>query len=526
MVLLQHSTGVSGRPPAATGTALGQRIIECVDRPVAGYLVATGALALLTAALAPLLDERHIVDVAMLYLLVTLLIAARWGYGAGIFSATAADLLVNFFYVPPLHRFTVQEPVNLAGLGIFLAVALFGAFMLSRLRAQAANARARERETSVLLGATREIAHAATPRQALDRLSEVIARAVGARGCAVLAGDPLRVVGATIDAPSALAPTRDELAICGEALRTGAPARLSPVLAGKRKGPNRGAAFYFPLPGSTPAVLRLSGELSAGIVHGQLLQALGNEASIAFERLRLAREAERVLSLQRADELKSALLSSVSHDLRSPLTAIKAAASSLRDESVDWSSEDRRSFLETIESQTDRLTTTVSNLLEMSRIEGGAVRPTIEAIEVGPLFEELILATVAAAHGRHVTSCAASGLWVKADYGLLQQALANLVENAAKYSTPGGPIALEAAPSPGRVTLSVRDSGPGIPPEDLPHLFEKFYRGKSAGAVKGTGLGLSLVKAMVELCGGSVSVESTEQGTRFTISLPSAVPPV
>jgi two-component system sensor histidine kinase KdpD len=497
-----------------------------VDRHFAGYVVATLALAALTAALAPLLDERHIVDVAMLYLLVTLLIAARWGYGAGIFSAIAADLLVNFFYVPPLHRFTVQGPVNLAGLAIFLAVALFGAFMLSRLREQAAHARARERETSVLLGATREIAHAETPRQALDRLSEVIARAVGARGCAILAGEPLTVVAATVDSPSGLAPTRDELAVSSEALRSGAPARLNPVPAGKRGATNRAAAVYFPLAGPQPAVLRLVGELSSEMVHSQLLQALANETSIALERLRLAREAERVLSLQRADELKSALLSSVSHDLRTPLTAIKAAASSLRDETVDWTADDRRSFLETIESQTDRLTTTVSNLLEMSRIEGGAVRPTLEAIEVAPLFEELTLAASHAGSGRQIVSCAPPGLWMKADYGLLQQALANLIENAARYSTPGEPIFLEAAPSPGRMVLSVRDTGPGIPSEDLPHLFEKFYRGRAAGPVKGTGLGLSLVKAMVELSGGTVSVESTDQGARFTLSLPSAAAPI
>jgi len=232
-----------------------------------------------------------------------------------------------------------------------------------------------------------------------------------------------------------------------------------------------------------------------------------------------------VEALRRADEFKSILLSGVSHDLRSPLTAIKAAVQSLRDDTVAWTREDRSNFLAVIEGETDRLTATVQNLLEMSRLEGGAVKPRLEPIEVEPLLEEIALASSRTTPGRTLRVDAPAGLWLQADYGLLAQALHNLVENAAKYSKPGGGIVLGAENRAGRVTLFVTDEGPGIPERDLPHIFEKFYRGEHQGKIKGAGLGLAIVRAMVELIGGRVSVESSEKGARFSIDLPASAGP-
>lgn len=484
-----------------------------------GYLVASALLVGLTTVLAPLLDERHIVDVALLYLLLTLVVAARWGYGVGVFTAIGADLAVNFFYVPPLHRFTVQEPINLAGLLLFLCVAVFGAYMLSRLREQAARARANAAETAFLLGATREIVRAGTPRQVLDRICDALARAAGARGCAIIAGPPFAVAGATIDNASSAPLTRNELAVVEAVVRSREPARMLAETAHDRP------STFVALPESRSALLRFAGDIAPEVLARPVVQALVNEASAALERARLAREAERAAALERADEFKTVLLSSVSHDLRSPLTAIKAAVSSLRDESVEWSLEDRRSFLQTIESQADRLNGTVSNLLEMSRLEGGSAHAHLEAIDVGLFLEEVELALAGSVAPRPFDVMKPEGIWAKADYGLLTQAVTNLVENAVKYSTPGALIRIEASRTPGRVTLTVADMGPGIGAEDLPHVFEKFYRGKSVNSSSGTGLGLALVKAMVELCGGAVSVASSSAGSRFAISLPAAVAP-
>jgi two-component system sensor histidine kinase KdpD len=230
-------------------------------------------------------------------------------------------------------------------------------------------------------------------------------------------------------------------------------------------------------------------------------------------------------SLQEADRFKSALLSSVSHDLRSPLMAISTSVESLADESVQWSAEDRAAFIGTIQAESARLTATVNNLLEMSRVEGGAITPHLEPIDAGQLVEEVTIATAERTRGRQIEAAAPDETWFRGDWGLVLQSMTNLVENAAKYSTPGRPINIDATRNGSQVLLSVADGGPGIAGEDLPHIFEKFYRGSGASKTKGSGLGLSIVKAMVELSGGQVSVESSAAGTRFTLAFPVAAAP-
>ena len=487
--------------------------------------LAASALAAITLTLAPLVDERQITNVALLYLLATLAAAALWGYRVGIFAALTADILVNFFFIPPLHRFTVQRPENLVTLILFLAVALVGALMLSRFRAQVTRANSREAETLILLNASREVVREANPRIAIDRLCEVVGRALKARGCAILSGEPLAVAGSTVDRPSSAPPTREESAVALQATSSAEIVRLRESTA-TPSGQAGVRATFVPLPGGARGVLRLLGPLQAppGVDGDRLLGALADEASLALVRASLAREAGRAEALARAEEFKSVLLSSVSHDLRSPLTAIKAAVTSLRDTSVQWTEEDVDAFLETIESQTDRLSKIVSSLLEMSRLESG-VTANLEPIDLCPLIDEALQATRVTTAGRLVQSEETEGLWVRADYALLLQAIANLIDNAAKYSTPGLPIAIESDARPERVFIRIRDYGTGIPENDLPHIFEKFYRGSRVGAVKGTGLGLALVKAMVETCGGSITVESSNAGTVFEISLAPAVAP-
>lgn len=269
-------------------------------------------------------------------------------------------------------------------------------------------------------------------------------------------------------------------------------------------------------------MLRVRGPMSAPplVDIDRLLRSFADQASVALNRALLAKEAAQTEVLRRADEFKSLILSGVSHDLRTPLTAIRAAVDSLLDGGVDWSSEDRRSFLTTIDTQTDVLSSTVNNLLEMSRLEGGAVQPTLEPIAVDELLENVRLMTAGATAGRIVTADCPEGLNATADYGLLTQALVNLVENAAKYSAPGGAIHLAGSANSGTVSLVVSDDGPPIPASDLPHLFERFYRGSQAGKLKGSGLGVAIVKATVEVCGGTVQVGPGSKGNDFIIQLP------
>lgn len=479
---------------------------------------ATLGLGLLSAVLAPTLGASHITVASLLYLLATLVVAARWGYAVGFGMAVAANLAVNFFFVRPLHRFTVASTDNVAALAVFLGVAAIGAWMLSRAREQTARALAHQADTEALLRATRAVADAPKPRAALNHLCEASARAVGARGCSLLTGEEMAVTGATIDDEANAPPDRDQVAAAFEALRVMDIIRLG-------GGRARAERAFYPLEAAGPAVLRFLGGVDAEALRTSLFLGLANEFRATLRRASLDAAAERARDLEKSGDFKSLLLTSVSHDLRTPLTAIKAAISSLRDDSVAWTDADRRAFLETIESQTDRLTKTVTNLLEMSRLEGGGDQPRAELIEVGALLAEVALLTAGRTAEREVSYGAPEGLWVRADYGLLVQALANLVENAAKYSTAGSPISLTGSGTPGRVFLTVANPGPPIDPQDLPRVFDRAYRGAGTGVQTGAGLGLALVKAIAEASGGAVSVKSDEGQTAFTMSLPMAKAP-
>ena len=490
-----------------------------MGQPAIGAAVSAAALAALTAVLAPLVGEGQITNIALTYLVLTLIVSAVWGLRIGLPTAVAADVLVNFFYVPPLHRFTVHRAENVVTLVLFLFVAAAGSVMFELLRRNLRRAEQREAEISALLEASRVLARNESPRVTLDSLCVVIARAVGARGCSIIGTEPLEVVGATYDEASGRAPSRDESAVITEVMRRGESIRM-------RDDQRTVRSMFVPLRGTTPGVLRLAGPLRPprGIALSDILPGLLDEASVALDRAGLVQQSERASVLARSEEMKSVLLSGVSHDLRSPLTAIKAAVSNLRDPAVTWPDEDQRAFLETIESQTDRLTRTVANLLEMSRLEAG-VTAHPEPIELEPLAEELALTNAGDGASHPLRTSIPGGTWIRGDYGLVFQALSNLLENAEKYSPPGSSIELSAETRPGRVFIRVTDHGPGIPQADLPYVFEKFYRGAATSAVKGSGLGLALAKAMIEACRGTISVESSPAGTTFEISLPAATEP-
>jgi signal transduction histidine kinase len=192
----------------------------------------------------------------------------------------------------------------------------------------------------------------------------------------------------------------------------------------------------------------------------------------------------------------------------------------LRDPEVRWDEADEQGFLAAIEEQTDRLASTVDDLLQMSRLEEGAVEPMMEPVQVSLLLRDAAQMAKPVTAQRRVIVEGDDGLWVRADYGLLMRALGNLIENAARYSWADGAIHLIARKNGDAVRILVQDEGPGIPPQDLPHLFEKFYRGAQGNRSNGTGLGLSIVKAIAELCGGRVAVRSDSGGAEFALEFP------
>jgi two-component system sensor histidine kinase KdpD len=274
-------------------------------------------------------------------------------------------------------------------------------------------------------------------------------------------------------------------------------------------------------------VLRVDGPIGDSPFRSEpegLLAAVASEAAQAVQRAELASEAAHAQALREADEMKTALMASISHDLKTPLAAIMGAIASVRDKSVAWADEDIEAFNETIESQADRLNRVISDILDLNRIESGSLKPEQEPVRAVDLLETARDVTMPQTKGREVTVEAPATLKALADESLITQALVNLIENAAKYSNPGAAIHLNATRQDSRVVITVEDEGPGISREDLPYVFERFYRAEEhSRRVKGSGLGLTIVKAFVELCGGTVGVESSPKGTKFIIRLPASV---
>jgi len=510
------------------------RFVDAIRSPLRGFALLGVALALLTAVLAPLFGPEDVSGtIALVYLLVTLLAAAIWGHLIGSLAAVASDLIVNFFFVAPRHTFTVQEPAQAAQLAVFLAVAFIGASMLGLLRRQATLARSREAEANTVLGLTHAVVHSATPLEALEGLCEYVAESLHADGCAIFGGtDDLRLIASSRNPGSQAPATRTEVAAAMEsrqrntAIHLGGRTRVFSRLTGRKPGAPV-TIIAFPVDALASGALRVTGRIEPPplVNASRLLSSFAAEASTAVHRANLAEAAQEAEVLRRADQMKSALLSSVSHDLRSPLTAIKAAADSLRDTSAKWTAADTSDFIETIGSQTDRLVATVDDLLQMSRLESGAVAVQVEPLQAADLLAEVVHAEATGTAGRNVRVDAPDDLWLLADYRLLHQAVGNLLQNAARYSTPGTPITLRAERAGQHVRLTVADCGPGIPTEDVAHVFEKFYRGVQTNRTSGTGLGLTIVRSMVELCDGTVEVRSSPAGTEFSISLPAAEVP-
>jgi two-component system, OmpR family, sensor histidine kinase KdpD len=272
-------------------------------------------------------------------------------------------------------------------------------------------------------------------------------------------------------------------------------------------------------------VLEVTGRPGTGVFRAEdqrTLTTFVDQAALALERARLSGEAAQTAALTQSDELKSALLAAVSHDLRTPLASIKASATSLLDNSVEWDRATRQDFLEAIDEETDRLTLMVSNLLDLSRIEGGALRPQKDWYDIDELIVDVRARLAPRTRTHPLTVDVQPDLpLLRFDYVQIAQVLVNLIENAVKYTADGTPIAVAAHQVPGAIEISVHDDGPGIPREHQLRLFDKFYRAYAATAAPGAGIGLAISKGLVEAHGGTIWVESEPaSGTTFRFTLP------
>jgi two-component system, OmpR family, sensor histidine kinase KdpD len=500
----------------------------------------------------------NIPNISLTYILLVLALGSTRGLFAAVVSSLAAFFSFDFFLVPPLYTLTIAKPEEWIALFVFLATAIITGQLASALHQRAEQASRQARETRILY----ELVRATNNEEELESQLSVVVHAVvnvfsswGVRDCAILLPDAngkLTIRASAMNTGEHLSP--DEEATASWVMKQAQTVELHDVSLAPQQStgfapraivrstvslhPVRHFMRMIPLKMGAKVIGVLRLQLEDDQRHFTHEMGLGvdlertkpetaffwtflDQATSVIERARLRRESLQIELLQRTDALRAALLSSVSHDLRTPLSSIKAAASSLLQKDVQWDEEARRSFALTIEQEADRLNRLVGNLLDMSRIEGGALKPEKEWYPVDELIHDVLGHMRPILQGRAVvTDLPADMPPVELDYLQMDQVLTNLIENAVRYTPPESPIEITARLEGNQMVISVADRGPGIPPVDLERIFDKFYRVLGTQRNAGSGLGLAVCKGLVEAHGGHIWAENREGGGavfRFTL---------
>lgn len=459
--------------------------------PFLRYLFAIGLVALTTLILFFLRDVLNTPLVALLYLLPVGLSTAFWGLVPGIVSALFAFLGFNYFFILPYYTLSVRHTSDVFVLLAFLIVAVVISQLVGRAKSGLAIAMAREREATQLY----ELSTALTGLHN----EQFIARVVAEQAQVTFQAE--RIEFSSEDAqPFTLFFPADSSA------------------------PSRQPEFVVPLQAAqgVMGVIRLwRSDPPISASERRLLQTFASQGALALERARLAEVEARAKVLEESDQLKSALLSSVSHELRTPLATIKAAVTSLRSGEVGWDSPVRPDLLSAIEDETDHLNLLVGNLLDMSRIESGALKPqrqwNILSEIIGSVLARLQRLTE---HHRLEVNAPDDMPLVPSDYVQIEQVLTNLISNSVKYAPPGTLIRIHARVEEDAVRVQVSNQGPPVPAEHLERIFDKFYRITASDRVTGTGLGLSICKGIIEAHGGRIWAENLPSGFAFNFTLP------
>ncbi|MBV9230912.1 MAG: DUF4118 domain-containing protein [Chloroflexi bacterium] len=530
-------------------------------------LASIGSL-LVTGIIAAFQLYPRIPNISIVYLLVVITLASTRGRYAAIFASVVAFLSFDFFIVPPVLTFVMYRVEEWIALFVFLVDALLTGQLASALRQRAKEAARRESETRILYDLVRLVTREETPTNQLQAIAQAIVDVFsswGVHDCAILQPDltgTLCVQASAYQSPEQSTLSSDEQAIAtwvmehgrsmgmydGNSLpRSTSPTRFaqSVLVQTSRAGHalhNSLRLLPLKMGQQVVGVLRLR-VLDNSLAEAERLEeehdqpntrtaffwSFLDQAASLIERARLRSENMRIEILQRTDVLRAALLSSVSHDLRTPLTVIKAAASSLLQEDVQWDEEARRSFARSIEREADRLNRLVGNLLDMSRIEEGALKPEKEWYQLTALIQDVLDRLQPLLQGRVVRMELPKDIPpVELDYLHIDQVLTNLIENAVRYTPPESPIEVAAKHHGDEVLISVADRGPGIPVGDLERVFDKFYRVLSdkhylstGGSPAGSGLGLAVCKGLIEAHGGRIWAQPREGGGAiFCVAFP------
>ena len=448
----------------------------------AGVAAGAAAVALVAGAIALFDNWVPVLSLGVLFVFAVLPIAVVWGTGYAVVVAVASMLTFNFFFLPPLHTFTLADSRNWFALAVYLTTATVVGALASRARRQRAEALQRERESALLADVASELLRGNGVALDLDRVGQRAAEVLGVSAVRIALGesDPRRG-----DAPYPLAVAEGELGTLY------APEREEPSLNVRRR----------------------------------VLPALASLLAVATEREQLSREALEAEALRRSDAIKTAIIQAVSHDLRTPLATIETALDGLESGSLALTDADRAELLETIRAEHGRLKSFVENLLDLSRLQAAAAPPSLEVWTADELISRAI-AEMPGAERVHVTA-PGSVPATRVDATQIQRVLANLIDNALKFSPPNEPVEVSVHATRRELIIRVTDHGPGIPEEERERIFEPFHRLPGRRDAAGAGLGLAIARGFAQANGGRVWVESREgQGTTFAVALPAVELPV
>ena len=467
--------GLPTLPVAGLTTSLSRR------RRLQGAALAAVLLPLLTLVLSRLRSELNLPSDILLYLAVVILVALTGGLWPALGAAVVGSLLLNYYFTPPLYTFTISDKNNALALLVFIAIAALVSFLVERVVRRTTEAGRASAEAAILAGLAGGILRGETS------LPELLGRAretFGLRSVTLLeraegvgsVWTTVAEVGSADDSP----PTELPL---GEQLR-----------------------------------LRVTGPVRAS--DKRLLAAFAAQAAAVREREELADRASQAAVVAEADRTRAALLHAVSHDLRSPLASAKASVTSLRNDRIRWSDEARQELLLTADESLDRLTQLIENLLDMSRLEAGALAFHLAPAAVDELVP-LVLDALGPDAADVLVEVPETLPEVCVDAVLLERVLVNLLANALRYSPPGKPPLVAASEHDGRIELRVVDRGPGVPEEQREHLFAPFQRLGDRDTSTGVGLGLALSRGLTTAMGGTLSAEDTPGGgLTMTVTLP------
>jgi len=523
--LVRHAGNISVHVIAGNADdALPAKTIRTQAQPkpfdIMPYVATTAIVAAALGVGFVLQQYLNVLNIALVFLTAILISAVTYGLLPSLYACVISVLAYNFFFLPPLYTFTIADPENVVALFFFLIVAVIASNLAARTRSQAVSARGRARTTEELFAFSRKLAGIGKLEDLLWATVYQIALMLSVRVVLLLpVGDGIAV--------RAGYPPEDELDEADLAAarwsweHNRAAGRGADTLPGARR-------LFLPLrTGRGPVgVLGIDRDQPGPLLTPdgrRLLDALADQVAVAIERITLAEDIDRARVLAETERLRAALLTSISHDLRTPLASIIGAMTSLRSYGDAYDKASREELMATIQSEAERLNRFIGNLLDMTRLESGAIQLNPEMIDAGDVIGTALhrASKILADHRLEIDIDPRLPM-LRLDYLLFEQVLFNILDNAAKYAPPESLVRVSARRENGFVVFRIEDEGPGIPQNDLERIFDKFYRVHAQDRQRaGTGLGLAICRGFVEAMGGTIAAgNSGARGGVFTIRIP------